>query len=68
MATIEWSTTEKLGDKGKIAFKYLALNPASIGAKRHEASNDITTLVSRGGPIDGVELCLSHNRPKVSSR
>jgi hypothetical protein len=49
---------------GKIVFKYLALNPASIGAKRHEASNDITTLVSRGDPIDGVNYVYHTTDPK----
>ena len=37
---------------------------ASSGAKRHEASNDITTLVSRGGPIDGVNYVYHTTDPK----
>ena len=49
---------------GKIVFKYLALNPADIGTKRHEASNNIERIIGRGNPIAGVNYVYHTTRPK----
>ena len=49
---------------GKIVFKYLALNPADIGTKRHEASNNIDRIIARGNPIAGVNYVYHTTQPK----